>query len=114
MAEYQGELAGNVHEQVEAPVEEATQTVAEASGEQQEASTQPVGWSDRAEALEQGERLLQAIVDANYAGVLVKLRCEAEQWYVIYQVEGDPEHELVLAQEAEVASLIEMARTGTL
>lgn len=107
LSEHQAELAKESCGQENPPApEEEEASQAEAQGDTQ------AGWSDRVEAYHQGERLMQAIVDANYANVEVALREGGGLFYVVFKVLG--EGELELSTEAEVADLVEQAQLGQL
>ena len=103
-------------------VSEAVVPVREGQEEQQEEdaheegkeTVELPGWADRADAYEQGERLMQAIVDAGYSDVAVALREIDERYYVVYKVLVGDGGELELTCEADIAYLIEQAELGQL
>jgi hypothetical protein len=109
---HQTELAGDVSDQVETEPGEETQE-GEAREEAQEEAELP-GWADSADAYEQGERLMQALVDANYSGVEVALRPIDGRYSVVYKVLAGEGGELVLSSEVEITYLIEQAELGQL
>jgi hypothetical protein len=73
------------------------------------------GWSDRTDAYIQAERLLQAIVDANYVGFEIKLsEGQDGRYFVVYRVLADGAEDIVLGDQVQIDYLIEQAELGTL
>jgi hypothetical protein len=101
-----------VLEEGEEPEQESLEKREEGAGQAENQGNDQAGWSDRVEAYRQGERLMQAIVDASYVNVAVALREAAGRFYVVFKVQG--EGELVLSTEEEIAYLMEQAELGRL
>lgn len=114
LSEHQAELAsGNTNQA------EEMETGKEQRREEVPDSAVLSGWAEWDVALAHGERLLQAIVDANYIGVGVALRERNGRCYVVYQEFADEKSEqvvdeLVLSDETQIEELIRRAELGIL
>jgi hypothetical protein len=84
--------------------------------EEDEAPTEEVvpGWTDRVVALGHGQRLMQAIADANYTDIEVALREREGRYHVVYKVLVGDVGELVLSYEEDILFLMERAKLGEL